>query len=149
MNSYRNHAARSMDESLPLFEQNSSIIGGLNDDLLVREAVTGAIKHSGKSREQIADEMTAMLGVKVTARMITSFTAESKEFHRWPSAWNRAFCTATGDDRLLRCCAEAAGYKVIRENDIALMELGRQYLLRKRADEAIADLERRLSGVDL
>jgi hypothetical protein len=150
MNSWRrNHASVEPETSLPLFEERTSILGGLNDDSLVRETICDSIKRSGKSREQIADDMSALLGLRVTARMITSFTAESKELHRWPAAWDRAFCTATGDDRLLRCCAEAAGLKVIGQQEVALMELGRQYLLRKRADEAIGELERRLAGVTL
>jgi hypothetical protein len=59
--------------SLPLFAQNSSteiLPGSLNDDSLVREVVTEAIKRSGKSREQVADEMSRTLGLSVTARMI-------------------------------------------------------------------------------
>ena len=32
--------------------------------------------------------------------MLNSFTAESKEKHRWPFAWTRAFCQSTGDWRM-------------------------------------------------
>jgi hypothetical protein len=139
-------------QSLPLFQQTSSIEpppGSLNDDTLVRGIVTESIKRCQKSREQVADEMQRLLGVTVTARMITSFTSESKELHRWPGAWDRAFCIATGDFRLLRCRAEAAGFKVITEIEAELLELGRQYLRRKRADEEAAMLEKRLAGMEL
>lgn len=121
--------------------------GSMNDDLMVRAVVTASIKRSGKSREQIADEMQALLGIPVTARMITSFTAESKELHRWPGAWDRAFCKATDDDALLRCRAEAAGYRLIKGEEIQLLELGRQYLRRRRADEEATEIERKLAGV--
>ncbi|MDR3797983.1 MAG: hypothetical protein P4K93_07510 [Terracidiphilus sp.] len=139
-------------KSLPLFPENSSnkpLPGSLNDDLLVRGVVTASIKQSNRSRDQIADQMSALLSVPVTARMITSFTAESKELHRWPGAWDRAFCAATGDDTLLLCRVEAAGYRVIKGEEIQLLELGKQYLRRKRADEQAAMLERQLAGVDL
>jgi hypothetical protein len=138
--------------SLPLFDQNSSIKplpGSLNDDSLVRGLVTDAIKRSGKSREQIADEMQSMLAVPVTARMIASFTAESKELHRWPGAWDRAFCAATGDFRLLYSRVELAGYKVITQTEAELLDLGREFLREKRAAEHVALLEKRLSGVEL
>jgi hypothetical protein len=139
-------------KSLALFEQNSSlnhIPGSLNDDLLVRSTITACIKASGKSREQIADIMTELLGLAVTARMITSFTAESKELHRWPGAWDRAFCIAVDSDALLKCRAEAAGYQLIHGEEIQLLELGRQYLRRKRANEEAELLEKRLRGCEL
>ena len=138
--------------SLPLFQQRFSsevIPGSLNDDLMVREIVTDAIKRSNKSREQIAEDMSRLLAIPVTARMISSFTAESKELHRWPGAWDRAFCAAVGDDTSLKCRVEAAGYKLISGEEIQLLELGRQYLRRKRANEEAEMLERRLAGVAL
>jgi hypothetical protein len=138
--------------SLPLFEQNSSIVqaaGSLNDDSMVRSIITDAIKRCGKSREQVADEMQNLLAIPVTARMITSFTSESKELHRWPGAWDRAFCAATGDFRLLRCRVEAAGFHVITKAEAELLELGRQFLLQKRSAEQVAVLEKRLAGVQL
>ena len=87
--------------------------------------------------------------ISVTARMISSFTAESKELHRWPGAWDRAVCAAVNDDTLLKCRAEAAGYVLIRDEEIELLELGRQYLRRKRANEEAEMIERRLAGVRL
>ncbi len=153
MNSSRFQSAASvLNTSLPLFQENSSIQqrpGSLNDDSLVRGIITDAIKHCGKSREQIADEMQRLLAIQVTARMITSFTAESKELHRWPGAWDRAFCIATGDFRLLCCRVEAAGMKVITESESQLLEIGRQYLIQKRSEQSIALLERRMAGVEL
>ncbi len=142
-------AAENPTLSLPLFEQKNGNERALNDDSLVREILVSAIKSSGKSREQIADEMSVHLGVRVTERMITSFTAESKEFHRWPGAWDRAFCLSTHDDRLLRFRAELSGLKVIGQEESALLELGRQYLLQKRAAEKISQLERQLAEVQL
>jgi hypothetical protein len=134
---------------MPLFAEKTDILGGLNDDLLVREIVTSSIKHSGKSRDQIADEMSALLGLKVTERMITAFTAESKEMHRWPGAWDRAFSMVTGDERLLRFRAELSGLKVIGDQEQALLELGRQYLIQKRSAAKIDELEQQLRGVNL
>jgi hypothetical protein len=138
--------------SLALFKQNSSsddVPGALNDDLLVREVITNSIKRSGKSREQIADEMSRGLAIAVTARMISSFTAESKELHRWPGAWDRAFCAAVADDALLKCRVELAGYQVIDTAEAQLLALGREYLRQKRASAQVEILERQLQGLDL
>ncbi len=123
--------------------------GSLNDDLLVRSVVTRSIKLSGKSRAHIADEMSELLALNVTERMITSFTAESKELHRWPGAWDRAFCHATGDNRLLYCRLQAAGLRVITQEEEKLLEIGRQYLRRKHAEKRISSLELDFDGVDL
>lgn len=121
----------------------------MNDDSLVRGIIGDSIKRSGKSREQIADEMQRLLGVQVTARMITSFTAESKELHRWPGAWDRAFCRAVNNDAILRCRVEAAGLFVIGPEERELMELGREYLRQKRASQQVEMIEKRLQGCDL
>jgi hypothetical protein len=145
-------SGHSRSKSLPLFEASSSTIhapGTLNDDLLVRSVITDSIKRSGLSREQVADKMSELLALPVTARMITSFTAESKELHRWPGAWDRAFCIAVNDNALLKCRIEAAGYHVIDSEEAKLLELGREYLIQKRAAERIASLEIGLQGVDL
>jgi len=138
--------------SLALFEHLSSIDvppGSLNDDLTVREVVTEAIKRSGKSREQIAEEMSRTLGVPVSARMITAYTSESKELHRWPGAWDRSFCMAVQDNRLLFCLVELAGFRVIDSTEVDLLELGRETLRQERASEKAALLRKRLQGVEL
>jgi hypothetical protein len=138
--------------SMALFPDNSSnnaVPGGLNDEALVREVISEAIKRSGKSREQIAEEMARSLARPVTARMITAFTSETKEQHRWPGAWDRAFCAAVGDTRLLFCRVELAGFHVIDNAELELLSLGREYLRQKRASEKVALLEKRLQGMDL
>jgi hypothetical protein len=135
-----------------LFPKNSStdiVPGSLNDDSLVRETITESIKRSGKTRERIAEEMTRTLGLPVTARMITSFTTKSKELHRWPGAWDRAFCAAVGDNSLLFCCLERAGFRAINEAEADLLELGREYLKQERANDQVALLKKRLQGFDL
>jgi hypothetical protein len=116
---------------------------------MVRSVLTASIKRSGKSREMIGDEMSASLGIAVTARMITAFTSESKELHRWPGAWDRAFCRAVDDNALLLCRAEAAGFKFISPEEEKLLNLGREYLRRKRAEKALASLEQELEGWSL
>lgn len=143
-----NFAAGGAHTSLSLFEQNSSLPGSLNDDSMVRGVITASIKSCGISRQQIAERMSISLNYSVTERMLTAFTSESKELHRWPAAWDRAFCEAVGDSTLLRCRAEAAGFRVIDRDEIAILAIGREYLRQKRATEKLAALERQVQGVD-
>lgn len=88
--------------------------------------------------------MTFLMGTEVTERRLNGFVADSREDLRWPAELDRAFAIATGDDRILRCRAEAAGLKVISGPDIHLLELGRQFLQRERSDAEIVELKRRL-----
>lgn len=93
--------------------------------------------------------MSELLSTRVTVGMLNAFSAESKRLHRWPAAWDRAFCQATGDYALLVCRVLRAGFFVITAEEHDLLELGRQYLLQKRAAEEISRIERSLQGVDL
>jgi hypothetical protein len=93
--------------------------------------------------------MTEMLGVSVTAKMLNNYTSEATRPTRFPAAWDRAFCAAVDDTTLLTCRVFKAGLFVISEEEKGLMELGRQYLIRKRADEEADRLEKRLGGIDL
>ncbi|HEY4358250.1 MAG TPA: hypothetical protein VGN16_21065 [Acidobacteriaceae bacterium] len=107
------------------------------------------MRNSTLSRVQIAESMSRLTGLQVTERMLNAFAADSREDHRFPAELMRAFCTVTQDDRLLTCCAEAAGLHVIDDSGWELLELGREYLKQKRAAAAIASYERRLQGVEI
>jgi hypothetical protein len=77
--------------------------------------------------------------------MLNGFTAESKDDYRFPSELERAFCTVTGDNRLLISKVERHGLYVIDANEKDLLELGRAYAQRTNADERIELLQRRIS----
>ncbi len=121
----------------------------MNDAAVVRGILIDSIRKCGKSREQIADEMSLATGTEITVRRLNGYTAESAEDFKFPAELERAFCAATGDYRLLKCHAERSGFQVITTDEAKLLELGRQYLLRKRSEETIAYIERSLQGVDL
>ena len=116
---------------------------------MVRSVITEAMRNCGLSRAQIADEMSRLTGITVTERQLNNFSADSREEYRFPSELERAFCAATGDNRLMTCKAELAGLHIITNKERDLMELGRKYLMRQRSEAAIADLEHRLQGVEL
>lgn len=123
--------------------------GALNDDRLIRATISSTIRACTRSRDQIADAMSLLLDTRVTAKMLNSYSSEAMQPNRFPAAWVRAFCKATGDDALLRCCATAAGLVFIEEEEKALLELGREYLRQKRAAEKVKELESKLAGVEL
>ena len=75
-----------------------------DQDLAIRKAATEMIRRCGKSRRQIAEEMSALVGpeIEITEHMLNSYTAESKRGARFPAAFVPAFCEVTGDDELQR-----------------------------------------------
>jgi hypothetical protein len=111
--------------------------------------VTDSIKACAKSREQIVEEMTVLLGDRVTVRMLNSYTSEAQEQHRWPMQFTRAFCYVVEDWSLLQCVVERSGFLLITQDEAALLELGAEYLRQKRANERLQMLEKRLGGLEL
>lgn len=137
-------------QQLPLPLNRESVLpGSLNDSHVIRATLTEVIRTCGKSRAQIANEMSYLVGREVTERMLNGFTAESREDYRWPAELDRAFCAVTGDTRLLTCRVERHGLHVIDDNDLLLLELGRAVHQRNRAGDAIDILQRQLVGREL
>jgi len=133
-----------------LFQSASEVqFGCFDDGELVRKVLTDSIRKCKKSRAQLAEEISFLSGRRLTEISLNKFTAESRTDYRWPAELDRAFCHATGDDTLLRCRAELAGYRLITADEIELLELGREYLRQKRANERVQLLEKRLQGVEL
>lgn len=80
-------------------------------------AVKAAIKSAPKSREQLADDMTALSGRKVTVVMINNWTADSHS-HDLPAELTAVFCEATGDYGALMVLNESAGVFMVEPPDV-------------------------------
>ncbi|HEX7289474.1 MAG TPA: hypothetical protein VF532_25040 [Candidatus Angelobacter sp.] len=114
-------------------EHDFELPGGHNDDALTRGLLADAIKHSGKSREQIAGCMSFLLATTVTAETLNNFSVEGRPAHGFPLAWTRAFCTVTGDWRLIQHLAEQAGFLLLANGDADLVSLGELVVQQERA----------------
>jgi hypothetical protein len=125
----------------------SGLFPGAQDDAaLVRSLLAESIRTSGKSRAQLAEDMSYFAGRKVTERMLNNWTASSRTDYPFPLDLSRPFCTATGNDALLKAIPERLGLCVIEAKDAPLIELGRAFLQRTHADQQIATLQSQLSG---
>ena len=109
------------------------------DATVIRKLVGSEIKRSSLSRDQVAEKMGNLLGIQITARMITSFTSESKELHRWPAEYDIAFCEVVGSYRLIGERVKRAGFLMVGPNEQRLIAIGRAY-------EQKLDAEQILSG---
>ena len=79
---------------LDIIEEKEMVLN-LDIATAIRQAVSEAIRTSGRSRWQIAAAMSECLGREITKAQIDSFSAESKEGHRFPLEYVPAFCHAT------------------------------------------------------
>jgi hypothetical protein len=101
-------------KAMPAEQQNTGV--STPPDWALRQLLSEAIKRSGKKRPQIAEEMTALLGVRVTEHMLNDFTSKSKCAARFPAAFVKAFCYVVGSSSLQIALAD--------DDDLRLMKLG-------------------------
>jgi hypothetical protein len=71
-------------------------------EALIRRTLSEAIRDCPKSRERIAEELSALVKSPVTARSLDNYTAESRPGYRLPAVWVIPFCRVVGNYSLLR-----------------------------------------------
>lgn len=87
--------------------------GGLNIQYQLQGIITQCIKRCPLSRWQIAGKMSELLNQEISKYMLDTWTAESKEYHRFPAEYLPAFCAVTGSFEPLRLLAEKANVFVV------------------------------------
>ncbi|MDD4356023.1 MAG: hypothetical protein PHN98_02135 [Smithellaceae bacterium] len=87
--------------------------GSFDIDRQFREAISQALKISHLSRWQVAARMSELTGQEITKTMLDSWTAESKEGHRFPAIFLPAFCEAVGCSEPIRMLGKPVGVFVL------------------------------------
>ncbi len=115
------------DGQLSLFEtvirqemeiaKSAPVPGCFNIRQQVVAALSSALRHAGKSREQISDEMTLYAGEEITVHMINAWVCQSKENHRFPLEYLPAFRRATDNLDVLNVASQACGAFTLRGPD--------------------------------
>lgn len=126
-------AKKSLDNQLSIFEflenaQNEiaragKSPGGMAVDVSFRERVSDALRNCPLSRYQVAARMSELTGADITKTMLDSWTAESKEQHRFPAVFLPAFCEAVGSTELLRMLGQVVGAFVLPGPDALRAEI--------------------------
>jgi hypothetical protein len=130
-----------------LAAQTEPLPGSLNIKFPVIASLTSALRHSGKSREQIADEMTVYLGEEITVHMINAWVCQSKENHRFPLEYLPAFRKATNNLEALNVTSRACGAFTLRGPDALradIRKLDEQKQANKEKDRALEAEKKRL-----
>jgi hypothetical protein len=144
-----------LDKQLPLFDVIKALQevrtapdgGSLNIQARIQSAASAALKQTQLSRFEVAGRMSELTGVEITKWMLDSWTAESKEYHRFPAEFIPAFCIATQNWGLLAVLSECAGGYFLEGHEVLLTELGRVQDERenlRRRERQIRDYLRRL-----
>jgi hypothetical protein len=97
--------------------------GRLDVNTRFRAAISEAIKRCPLSRPQIAAQMTELTGVEITVSMLNSWTAESKEQHRFPAIFLPAFFEVTKAVWAYRVLSNPVGLYIMESPDALRSEL--------------------------
>jgi len=102
--------------------------GRLAWDGRLRALITGAIRQSRFSREEIAERMTLASGDAITRAMLDAWTAPSKNGHRFPLQLLPAFCDAVESQEILKDALAMLGARIATAEDLAYAEIGRLHV---------------------
>lgn len=87
--------------------------GSFDIDRQFRDAISEALKRCPLSRYQVVARMSELTETDITKTMLDSWTAESKEGHRFPAIFLPAFCEATGCSEPLKLLGKLVGVFVM------------------------------------
>jgi len=109
--------------------------GSLNIQHQLQGIITQCVKRCPLSRWQIAAQMSELLNQDISKYMLDTWTAESKEYHRFPAEYLPAFCKAVGSVEPLRILGEKAGVFVLQGPEALRADI-------KKLEEQIKELQK-------
>jgi hypothetical protein len=91
----------------------SKAAGSFDIDRQFRASISAALKQCPLSRWQVAARMSELTGCDITKSMLDSWTAESKEQHRFPAIFLPAFCEAVASSEPLKILGQIVGVFIL------------------------------------
>ena len=118
-------------------EEPQKQAGSFEIDRCFREAISDAIRQCPRSRWEVAARMSELTNTDITKTMLDSWTAESKEQHRFPAIYLPAFCEAVGNSDALKILGRLVGVFVLPGPEALRAEIQRleEEIGRKQADK--------------
>lgn len=110
----------------------------------VLEAIKATLRRSALSREQIADEMSRLLGEKVTKHHLANWAAESKQDYRLPLEWAAAFSVVTNDTSVIKAAFLGSGINVLDDADMVFFDIGKAIEEKRERDAKLKESRNRL-----
>ena len=99
--------------------------GSMNISSQIRAELSEGLRRCGISRFEVAARMSEMIDTEITKSQLDSWTAESKEYHRFPAEYLAAYCYVTGHKEPLRLMARLIQCHLLESEEALLAELGR------------------------
>ena len=99
--------------------------GSLDYCIELAHALSTALKHSPKSRYEIAARMSELTGREITKTTLDAWTAESKTDWRFPFEYAAAFEAACETTCLQELLCRKRGSRILEGDEALLAELGR------------------------
>ena len=147
--SKRSHPLDSRQLPLPLGPQAGGRglrAGALRAKEAVREALSRALEASGLEREEVAAQLSRLVGEQVSVHTLHSYTAESKGERRLPLEYAGALAVILNDASLVGAALTGSGLAVVGREELDLMEYGRLQLERRKLGRKERQLMERLGG---
>jgi hypothetical protein len=98
--------------------------GALRAKEAVNEALKTALDKCGQSREEIATELSRLVGEEISVHTLNNWCAEGKNNRRFPLELAAALAIITGSDEILNAALGVAGYRVLDADQAAYYDLG-------------------------
>jgi hypothetical protein len=99
------------------------------------------LRQAGVSRYEVAARMSELVGVEISKSQLDSWTAESKEAHRFPAEYLPAFVAITGYKEPLRLMARLCQCHLVESKEAILTELGRLNQAKREINKREKDLQ--------
>ena len=141
-----------IQEKIEAKEGNTEMIpGSMNISVQLRNELSEGLKISMMSRHQVAARMSELAGVEITKSQLDSWTAESKEYHRFPAEYLPAFCMVTGYKKPLMMMARLVQCYLLESREALLAQLGKINQTKKdlaRQEKTVMDLISKMEALD-
>ncbi|MBA3011107.1 MAG: hypothetical protein KKF12_18085 [Proteobacteria bacterium] len=146
-----NYDPRAKQLSLP-FKHSGSFdcpAGSFRRSEAVQEAVRSALKRCLLDRDEIAEEMSRLLGEKISSNHIANWAAESKNGWRLPLEYAAAFSAVTNDNRVIKAAFSGSGINVLDDKEMTYFEIGKAVEEKRESDIKLKETRSRLQTLRL
>ena len=122
--------------------------GSLDIDIEFRELISQTLKECPYSRYHVAARMSELTGHEITKSMLDSWTAESKDNHRFPAVFLPAFCNAVGNAAVVDFLGRKTGVYVLPGKEALRAEVQKLKEQKSRINKEIKRGEARLDVLE-
>jgi len=98
--------------------------GALRVKEAVNEALKAALDKCGMSRDEVARELSRLVGEEISVHTLNNWCAEGKNNRRFPLEYAGALAVITGSQEVLDAALRSSGFRVLDIEQLVYYELG-------------------------